>query len=231
MEAKKERVRDMFNSIAEKYDLLNHTLSFTFDKRWRKRMIKSVVDSKAQKVLDVATGTGDMALGLVGAGVQWVRGVDLSPGMVEVGRRKVEARGVGEQITLEVQDVECLSFANESFDAVTCAFGVRNFENLEIGLAQMHRVLKTGSGCYILEFSKVNKGLWGSLYGFYFHKILPFIGRVVSGDKGAYSYLPTSVDEFASGEAFLATLRKVGFSRCEKKELMGGIATIYTAKR
>lgn len=231
MEAKKESVRDMFNSIAERYDLLNHTLSFNFDKRWRAKVIKSVVSSKAQEVLDVATGTADMAIGLVGGGVPKVVGVDLSPGMVEVGRRKVEARGLGAQITLEVQDIELLSLGDETFDGVTCAFGVRNFENLEAGLAQMHRVLRTGGNCYVLEFSKVKKGLWGSLYGFYFHQILPLVGRLVSGDKGAYSYLPTSVGRFASGEAFLDTLRKVGFSRCEKQELMGGIATIYTAKK
>lgn len=231
MESKKERVRVMFDSIAPRYDFLNHALSLTIDKRWRARVVRGVVRGGAREVLDVATGTGDLAIGLVKGGVERVVGVDLSSGMVDVGVQKVEKQGLADRIELQVQDVEQLNFEDGRFDAVTCGFGVRNFENLEVGLRQMHRVLRSGGECYVLEFSQVERGLWGSLYGFYFHSVLPLVGRLVSGDRGAYSYLPESVDEFASGEAFLDKMRAAGFVHCQKRELMGGIATIYTARK
>lgn len=230
MESKKEKVRGMFNSIAQRYDLLNHTLSLGIDRRWRARVVRMVVaQSKADHVLDVATGTGDLAIGLIRGGVKRVTGADLSSEMVAVGVRKIASRKLSDLITMEVQDVEQLNYENDSFDAVTCAFGVRNFENLELGLTQMHRVLSKHGGIYILEFSKTGSNLWGWIYNFYFHNILPFVGRVVSGNRQAYSYLPESVDDFASGDRFLEILSSVGFSSAKKHELMGGIATIYTA--
>lgn len=232
MESKKDQVRTMFDSIAPNYDLLNHTLSLGIDRSWRKRLVRMVVGGGVHaNVLDVATGTGDLAIGLVGAGVDRVTGADLSKEMVEVGIRKIAKRGLAHKIELQVEDVEELSYADNSFDAVTCAFGVRNFENLELGLRQMGRVLKPGAGIYILEFSKVEKGLWGWIYNFYFHNILPLIGRLVSRDKGAYTYLPQSVDGFASGKEFLSILAHVGFSDAKERKLMGGIATIYKATK
>lgn len=230
MESKKEQVRTMFDSIAPNYDLLNHTLSLGIDRSWRKKLVGMVLSGGVHaNVLDVATGTGDLAIGLVAGGVDSVTGADLSKEMVEIGVRKVEKRGLGSRIMLEVQDVEELSYADNSFDAVTCAFGVRNFENLELGLRQMGRVLKPGAGIYILEFSKVEKGVWGWLYNFYFHNILPLVGRLISRDKRAYTYLPQSVDGFASGEEFLSILTHVGFANAKQRKLMGGIATIYRA--
>ncbi|MEG0162719.1 MAG: bifunctional demethylmenaquinone methyltransferase/2-methoxy-6-polyprenyl-1,4-benzoquinol methylase UbiE [Mucinivorans sp.] len=227
METKKERVRDMFNSIAPRYDLLNHTLSLNIDRRWRAKVVKMVCDSGARTVLDVATGTGDLAIGLAAAGVNHIVGVDLSPAMADVGRCKVKDQSLDEVIEIQVQDVEQLNFETASFQAVTCGFGVRNFENLDAGLSQMHRVLADGGGCFILEFSKPGKGLWGAVYGLYFHHVLPLIGRMISGSKAAYSYLPASVDGFVCGDDFLHRMRAAGFDRLSKKELMGAIATIY----
>ncbi|MEF9949744.1 MAG: bifunctional demethylmenaquinone methyltransferase/2-methoxy-6-polyprenyl-1,4-benzoquinol methylase UbiE [Mucinivorans sp.] len=224
---KKEHVRDMFNSIAQSYDLLNHTLSFSFDRRWRRKVIALVRKDGAQRVLDVATGTGDMAIELVRSGVKNVVGVDLSQAMVAVGRKKITARGLDAQIELQEQDVEQLTFPDNHFSAVTCSFGARNFEHLDRGLSQMQRVIAPEAGCYVLEFSTPQRGLWGAMYGFYFHHVLPLIGRMVSGNKKAYTYLPNSVDGFLSGEAFLDRMRAAGFQRCSLHSLMGGIATIY----
>lgn len=227
MGAKKNEVRQMFDSVARRYDLLNHLLSLGIDRRWRKRVVRTVAGSA--EVLDVATGTGDLALGMVRGGVGRVVGVDLSPGMVEVGQKKVAP--YGDRIELVVGDAEDLSFADGRFDAVTCAFGVRNFEHLEVGLREMCRVTKKGGVCVVLEFSTPRTAVWGALYRFYFHRILPVVGRWISGSRGAYTYLPQSVDVSVQGEAMLVLLAQVGFSTSSARRLTGGVATIYTATK
>lgn len=227
MGAKKEEVRQMFDSVAARYDLLNHLLSFGIDRRWRKKVVRTVAG--AGEVLDVATGTGDLALGLARGGVRKVMGVDLSAGMVEVGRAKVAKSPYADRIEMGVGDAEALPFQTGRFDAVTCAFGVRNFEHLENGLAEMCRVLKKGGVCVVLEFSTPRNRVWGALYRFYFHRVLPVVGRWISGSRGAYTYLPQSVDGSVQGAAMGALLTKVGFSTQSAKRLTGGVATIYMA--
>ena len=229
MGAKKEEVRAMFDSVAGRYDLLNHLLSFGIDRGWRRRVVRSV--GGAREVLDVATGTGDLALGLVRGGVERVVGVDLSEGMVEVGRAKIAQTPYADRIELVVGDAEDLPFATGRFDATTCAFGVRNFEHLEAGLREMCRVVRPGGRCVVLEFSTPRRGVWGVLYRFYFHRILPLVGRLVSGSKRAYTYLPQSVDWAVQGDELCALLRRVGFAAVEAKRLTGGVATIYTATK
>lgn len=230
MENKKERVEAMFDAIAPRYDFLNHLLSLGIDRGWRSKLVKMLGREKPQRVLDVATGTGDLAMMIRQAGVPIVVGCDLSARMIAEGVRKVTSNRL--DIELRKEDAEALSFDDGSFDAVTCAFGVRNFGDTLAGLGQMHRVLADNGKCYILEFSKVRRGsLWGWCYGLYFKRILPTVGRWISGDKGAYSYLPSSVEQFLCGEQFLDAMRTVGFLECEQRRLMGGVATIYSAKK
>lgn len=229
MENDKANVEQMFDAIAPRYDFLNHFLSMGIDKGWRKKVVKMLRVQGATNVLDVATGTGDLAIAIKkGVGAK-VTGCDFSQNMIEVGRGKV----LRDSLDIEFfrEDVHHLSFADNSFDAVTCAFGARNFRDIELGLTQMRRVLEFGGKCYILEFSKVPSGsVWGFVYGLYFRKILPVLGRWISGDKGAYSYLPASVDGFVCGEQFLELMRSVGFKNCERRPLMGGVATIYSGQ-
>lgn len=217
----------MFDAVAQRYDLLNHLLSLGIDRGWRAKVVRSVAGSA--QVLDVATGTGDLAIGLVRGGVNRVVGVDLSPGMVEVGQKKVAS--YGDRIELMVGDAEDLPFADGRFDAVTCAFGVRNFEHLEVGLREMCRVVKKGGVCVVLEFSTPKTAVWGTLYRLYFHRVLPVVGRWISGSRGAYSYLPQSVDASVQGAEFCALLARVGFSKNSARRLTGGVATIYIATK
>lgn len=230
---KKEQVREMFDSIARRYDLLNHLLSMNIDRRWRSRVVKMLRRQAPDSVLDVATGTGDLAIAvgraLPGAAVT---GVDLSPGMLRIGREKVAARFPGRDLPMLEGDAEQLPFAEGSFAAVTCGFGVRNFENLPRGLAEMHRILRHDGCVYILEFSMPSPhNVLGRLYRFYFRKILPGIGRLISKDARAYTYLPASVGEFPYGERFCTLLTEAGFATPQMQVLMGGIATIYTARK
>lgn len=226
---KKEQIREMFDDIAPRYDLLNHVLSMGIDRRWRKKLVKKATGFRPATILDVATGTGDLAIALARRNPRaTVTGFDLSPQMLEIGRRKAEKAGL--KIEFLEGDAENLPFDDNSFDAVSAAFGVRNFENLEAGIAQMHRVLSPGGRIYILEFSMPDSSHpLGGLYRFYFSKILPAIGKMVSGNGDAYRYLPASVGEFPYGTRFALLLENTGFHDIELKTFMGGIATLYTA--
>lgn len=228
---KKEQVREMFDSIAHRYDLLNHLLSMNIDRKWRGKVVRMICRQAPESVLDIATGTGDLAIAVARALPQAaVTGVDLSPGMLRIGREKAAARFPGREFPMLEGDAEGLPFADASFGAVTCGFGVRNFENLSKGLEEMHRVLIPGGKVYILEFSMPSeRNILGKLYRFYFRRILPGIGRLISKDTRAYAYLPESVGAFPYGERFCTLLKEAGFSGPQMRRLMGGIATIYTA--
>lgn len=228
-DSKKEEVGKMFDSIAPTYDLLNRGTSLGVDTLWRAKMIKQLDGRVHRKVLDVATGTADVAIQTVKrADVDHVTGLDLSEGMLKYGRIKVSAAGLDDRISLVQGDSENLPYPADSFDAVTASFGVRNFENLEKGLAEMHRVLRPGGKLVVLEFSRITFApiRWG--FNFYFGKIMPLIGRLQSKDPRAYAYLFESVQAFPSGKAFTATLDKVGYKQTECKALTFGIASIYT---
>lgn len=231
-ESKKEEVGKMFDSIAPTYDLLNRGTSLGVDTLWRAKMIRQLDPAVHKRILDVATGTADVAIQTVKrADVDHVTGMDLSEGMLSYGRKKVTAAGLDGRIVLEQGDSENLKYDDASFDAVTASFGVRNFENLEKGLAEMHRVLRPGGKLVILEFSRITFAplRWG--FNFYFGKIMPLIGRLQSKDPRAYAYLFESVQAFPSGKAFTDKLDKVGFKQTECKALTFGIASIYTAIR
>lgn len=229
---RKEKIAGMFDAIAPKYDLLNHTLSFGIDRLWRRRVVKSVKRCGAERILDIAPGTGDLSIALArGIEGSQVVGVDISEGMLKIGREKIEARGLSSRVELKLGDALELEFEDGSFDAVTVGFGVRNFEELEKGLAEMLRVLRPGGLMVILEFSMPKNPLFRALYKFYFLKVLPLIGNFTSKSSFAYTYLPESVSEFPSGEQFLAHLSNIGGVELASRELSLGIASIYTAHK
>jgi demethylmenaquinone methyltransferase/2-methoxy-6-polyprenyl-1,4-benzoquinol methylase len=228
---KKQQVEQMFDNIAPKYDFLNHFLSLGIDKLWRKTAIRILSGYPTDNLLDVATGTGDFAIAATKLNPKNIIGFDISEQMLAVGRTKVKRMGLDQIIEFRKGDSEAMPFLNEQFDAITVAFGVRNFENLEGGLKEFHRVLKSDGVVIILEFSKPKYFPMKQFYLFYFFKILPFIGRMVSKDSSAYSYLPESVMAFPDDQKFLLVLRKVGFSRTKQKRLTFGIATIYIAQK
>lgn len=228
--SKKEQVAAMFNAISPKYDALNRILSAGIDQSWRRKTLREIRATGALNVLDVATGTADLALALAkGIPGSKVVGVDISAGMLEVGRSKVRARDLEGRVRLDLGDGEQLPYEESSFDAVTVAFGVRNFENLELGLRDMRRVLQPGGSLAVLEFSQPTAWPLRGLYLFYFKNILPRIGRLVSKDASAYTYLPNSVQAFPYGEAFAAKLREAGFSSVRVRPLTFGIASLYLA--
>lgn len=226
--SKKEEVREMFNNISGKYDFLNHFLSLGIDKIWRKKAIKALREINPEKVLDIATGTGDFALAALALNPKEIVGLDLSPGMVSVGQKKMEKKGVTNIIKLVVGDSENLPFDDNYFDALTVGFGVRNFENLEKGLSEMLRVVRPGGKLVILEFSKPKKFPIKQAFGFYSKNIIPFLGKNISKDEKAYAYLPESVAAFPEGKKFTDILDKVGYKSVEAKLVSGGIATIYS---
>lgn len=223
---KKDQVARMFNNIAPKYDFLNHFLSMGIDKLWRKRAIRLLKSANPQRVLDVATGTGDLAIALSKSLGAKVTGLDLSTEMLKVAERKVEKLG-NVDIDLVQGDSENLPFSTGAFDAITVAFGVRNFENLEKGLTEMARTLKPGGQMVILEFSKPSRFPMKQIYNFYFKTILPFWGGIISKDKAAYTYLPESVNQFPEGKAFTNILAKIGMGEIKEYRQTFGIATIY----
>ena len=218
----------MFDSISGNYDFLNHFLSLGIDIRWRKKAVKLLADGKPKLILDVATGTGDFAVETLKLNPDQVIGVDISAGMLEVGRKKMKDRGYDHKIDLRVGDSENLPFEENKFDAVIVAFGVRNFENLEKGLAEMLRVLKPGGRMVVLEFSKPRMFPFKQLYNFYFNFILPKIGRLISRDPAAYTYLPESVQAFPDGEEFTKILDRLGFNQTSCKSLTFGVSSLYT---
>lgn len=230
-ETKKSQVRRMFNAIAGSYDMLNHLLSAGVDRRWRRRAVRLASSASPRDILDLATGTGDMAIALARANAEArITGVDLSEGMVAEGRRKVEAAGLAGRVELRTGDAEALDLPAESFDAVTVAFGVRNFGDIAAGLSEMKRVLRRGGIVCILEFSTPRGKIFGPLYRFYFHRVLPVVGGWISRDRKAYEYLPSSVDEFPGPEEFVAMMSHAGFSQNGYVTLMFGVARIYTGK-
>jgi demethylmenaquinone methyltransferase/2-methoxy-6-polyprenyl-1,4-benzoquinol methylase len=228
--SKKEQVERMFDSISPKYDLLNRLFSLGIDQGWRRKVVRLVGEEPVEHLLDVATGTADLAI-MAAPKVKRVTGIDISEGMLSHGRTKVAKRGLDKRITLTQADSTALPFADGTFEAVTVAFGVRNFEDLPRGLAEMIRVLKPNGRLFVLEFSKPQRTPMRQLFRFYFHRVMPLIGRTVSKDSAAYTYLPQSVDAFPEGKAFLTLLANAGGRNAAARPLTGGIATLYTARK
>jgi demethylmenaquinone methyltransferase/2-methoxy-6-polyprenyl-1,4-benzoquinol methylase len=228
---KKEQVATMFDNISPKYDFLNRLLSFGVDVYWRKRAIRLLKPYQPKTILDIATGTGDFAIEALSLKPEKVTGVDISEGMLAVGREKIRRQKLEGRIELQLGDSEKLAFPDNSFDAVIVSFGVRNFENLAKGLADMHRVVKPGGVCVVLEFSKPRKFPFKQLYHFYSHQILPLVGKAVSKDDSAYRYLPKSVQAFPDGKDFTGILEKVGFTATQCISLTFGVCSIYTGRK
>lgn len=227
--AKKEQVADMFNNISKTYDFLNHFLSLGIDIIWRKKAINELKADKPKLILDVATGTGDFAFEALSIlKPEKIIGVDISQGMLDIARQKIDKRGMQSQFEVKLGDSEKLPFEANGFDAVTVAYGVRNFEDLQKGLNDIHRVLKPGGKAVILEFSKPKAFPVKQLYNFYFNYITPGIGKLFSKDARAYSYLPESVAAFPDGKTFTALMQKAGFSNTKCRPLAFGICSIYT---
>lgn len=226
---KKEQVAAMFDNISAKYDFLNHFLSLGIDKSWRKKAIKLLQANQPKVILDVATGTGDFAIEALKLNPEKVIGIDISKGMLAKGLEKVKKRNLDERIELIYGDSENIPFEENHFDAITVAFGVRNFENLEQGLSEIKRVLKPGGKAMILEFSKPKKFPIKQVYNFYFHRLLPLLGNTISKDNAAYTYLPESVDAFPEGKEFELILEKLGFKLNNTVPQFFGIASIYQA--
>ena len=227
---KKEQVAQMFNNIARRYDFLNHFLSLGIDNIWRRKAINCIKDIPSNSIiLDVASGTGDLAIAALKLNPLKVIGIDISKEMLNVGIKKIRRKGYQDIIELKLGDSENLEFDNNKFDGITAAFGVRNFENLEKGLSEMYRVIKPKGKIVILEFSKPRVFPIKQFYNFYFKVILPLLGKVISKDNSAYTYLPESVNQFPERELFIKKLEQVGFKQCSFKPLSFGIASLYWA--
>jgi demethylmenaquinone methyltransferase/2-methoxy-6-polyprenyl-1,4-benzoquinol methylase len=229
--ADKEKVRAMFNDIAPKYDFLNHFLSGGIDILWRKKVRRLLAAKKPKRILDVATGTGDLAIELYKLKPDAIIGIDIAIEMLDIGNAKIKRKGLDKYIDLYEGDAENLWFNDNVFDAITVAFGVRNFENLNKGLKEMQRVLKPGGVVAVLEFSKPKAFPLKQVYGFYSKYILPKMGKAVSKSDEAYKYLPESVQGFAEDKAFLIELEKAGFVNTKQNRLTMGIATLYSGTK
>ncbi|MEQ8908541.1 MAG: bifunctional demethylmenaquinone methyltransferase/2-methoxy-6-polyprenyl-1,4-benzoquinol methylase UbiE [Vicingaceae bacterium] len=229
--SKKQQVAEMFDNISHRYDFLNHFLSLGIDKLWRKKAVRLLASDQPKIMLDVATGTADFAIESLRLNPEKVYGIDISEGMLDHGRLKLKEKSFDDRIELRYGDSENIPFEDEKFDALTVAFGVRNFEDLEAGLKEMKRVLKPGAKAIILEFSKPKTFPIKQLYNFYFHNLLPLIGKKVSKDSSAYSYLPESVNAFPEGKNFEAILNKVGYTHRQTVSLFAGVASIYVAEK
>ncbi len=228
--SKANQVEAMFDDIAHHYDFLNHFLSLGTDRLWRRRAINIIGRNiTPNRILDVATGTGDLAIAALRLMPDKITGIDISEKMLELGRKKISRRGLDDKIELLKADSEAIPFADGSFDAAMCAFGVRNFSSPLKGLTEICRVLRHGGMIMVLEFSKPSYFPVKQLYFFYFRRILPLLGRIISGDAKAYTYLPESVMAFPEGDSFVEILSDAGFGRCGYRRLSGGIATIYYA--
>ena len=228
---KKEQVTKMFDTISGNYDGLNRVISFGIDIKWRKRVVSIVSEKHPEKILDIATGTGDLAINMTKTGATEIIGLDISPGMLEVGKRKISEKKLGETIKMIVGDSENLPFEANSFDAITVAFGVRNFENLEKGLAEIYRVLKPGGSFVVLETSIPTKTPFKQGYKFYTKFILPAIGKLFSKDRSAYAYLSESAAAFPHGIQFNNILDKIGFIGIDNRPQTFGVASIYVATK
>ncbi len=228
---KKEQVTKMFDTISTNYDGLNRVISFGIDIKWRKRVVAILKKKQPQSILDIATGTGDLAINLVETGAKKIVGLDISAGMLEVGKKKINEKKLANTIEMVVGDSEDLPFKENSFDAVTVAFGVRNFDNLEKGLAEIYRVLKPGGTFVVLETSVPTKTPFKQGYHFYTKNILPKIGRLFSKDDSAYAYLSESAADFPHGQEFNNILQKIGFIGVANKPQTFGVASIYVATK
>lgn len=228
---KKAQVRTMFDNISGEYDGLNRVISFGIDVKWRKKVVKLVKNVHPERVLDIATGTGDLAIALVETGAKEIIGLDISEGMLEVGRRKIDKKNMDDRIKMVVGDSEDLQYPDNSFDAITVAFGIRNFENLEKGLAEILRVLKPNGIFVILETSVPTKTPFKQGYKVYSKYILPNIGRLFSKDRSAYAYLSESASVFPYGEELNNILRKIGFINATALPQTMGVASIYLASK
>lgn len=228
---KKAQVTQMFDTISKNYDGLNRVISLGIDVKWRKKVVRIVSKSSPNTILDIATGTGDLAINLVKTGASTIVGLDISPGMLAIGKEKVTQKHLNEKIEMVIGDSENLPFENDAFDAITVAFGVRNFENLEKGLKEILRVLKPNGTFVVLETSVPTKFPFKQGYFFYSKYILPTIGRLFSKDKIAYNYLSESAAVFPFGEDFNNILRKTGFINVENKPQTFGVASIYVASK
>jgi demethylmenaquinone methyltransferase / 2-methoxy-6-polyprenyl-1,4-benzoquinol methylase len=228
---KKKQVEQMFDTISTNYDGLNRVISFGIDVKWRKKVIKMVAATNPESVLDIATGTGDLAISLAKTGAKEIIGLDLSEGMLAVGRKKIAQENLSEKVEMIQGDSEALPFEDNRFDAITVAFGVRNFENLEKGLSEILRVLKPGGIFVILETSVPTKFPFKQGYHFYTRNLLPLIGKLFSKDKVAYSYLSESAAAFPYGEELNNILKKTGFIEVRHKPQTMGVATIYAASK
>ena len=229
--SKKEQIAAMFNSISGKYDFLNHFLSLGIDILWRKRAVRLLKNHQPKLILDIATGTGDFAIEALSLNPEKIIGVDISEGMLSIGREKLIKKNLTDKIELLSGDSEVLPFKDNFFDAVIVSFGVRNFENLEKGLSDMLRVLKPGGKVVILEFSKPKSFPFKQIYQFYFQWILPKIGKLISKNHAAYTYLPDSVEAFPDGDDFLNILNKIGFQKNQCTPLTLGISSIYSGSK
>jgi len=231
-QSKKQQVEQMFDTISGEYDSLNRVISFGIDVKWRKKVVQLVADTEPESVLDIATGTGDLIINLAKkTNAQKLIGLDISEGMLSVGRKKITADGLDERIEMVQADSENMPFKDNSFDAITVAFGVRNFEHLEKGLTEILRVLKPGGIFIILETSVPTKTPFKQGYKIHCKYILPAVGRVFSKDKNAYAYLSESASVFPFGEALNNILRKIGFTNVVDQPQTFGVATLYTASK
>ena len=225
---KKEQVEEMFDSISPKYDFLNHFLSLGIDNIWRKKCVNTLKEINPKNVLDIATGTGDLAIASLKLNPEKITGLDLSAGMLEKGKEKMKKRGYDTIIEMIKGDSENLPFDDNTYDASTVGFGVRNFQDLSLGLNEIYRVLKPGGKIAILEFSKPTNPIFKGLYNFYFLRILPLFGKLFSSSNSAYTYLPKSVQAFPDGDDFLKVLNNCGFKNTTSTPLTFGICSIYT---
>ena len=228
---KKKQIAIMFNNIAWRYDFLNHFLSFGTDRIWRRKAINLLKKSQPKVILDIATGTADLALAAMELNPDKIFGVDISTDMLSIGREKIQKKNLSDKIELLEGDSEALIFEDNKFDAVTVAFGVRNFQNLEVGLKEIYRVTKPGGTALILEFSQPQNKIIKALYKFYSSKITPKIGEAISKDKAAYAYLHESVTAFPYGNNFIELLKKAGFKETKFTTLTFGVASIYLGKK
>ncbi len=224
---KKAQLEKMFNDISPRYDFLNHFLSMGIDRRWRNRLIRKLRTLDPETVLDVATGTGDLAIAAAKATRAHITATDIAEKMMAIGKNKTAEKGLSDRIRFMKADAEALPFEDESFDVVMVAFGVRNFTDLERGLGELYRVLRPGGKVFILEFSMPRKRIIRACYRFYFGGLLPVIGRIVSRHPDAYRYLPDSVDRFPNGDSLLKHMQNAGFSRTSHQPLSCGIASLY----
>lgn len=228
---KKEQVTQMFDNISGNYDDLNRVISLGIDVKWRKKVVDIVAKKNPENILDIATGTGDLAILMTSTSAKKIVGLDLSVGMLEVGKKKIASQNLSDKIEMVVGDSENIPFPDNYFDAITVSFGIRNFETLEKGLAEIYRVLKPNGVFVILETSVPTKFPFKQGYSFYTKMILPLIGKIFSKDKNAYGYLSTSAANFPFGEKLNNILRKVSFIDCVALPQTFGVATIYTATK